>query len=158
MPANQNPVFTDGDTIQGDGTVQNPLEAIGGGGSPGGSAGDVQFNNGAGGFTNADGVDAGATCGFDSGDNFFSILFPGGIAIESGEIEVESSNLLLNVTTTGNSTVGNAGGGSWKNQSPNISLTQLQTFANNAAAVAGGLAVNQLYRDGGDPEHVCIVH
>lgn len=31
-------------------------------------------------------------------------------------------------------------------------------YANNAAALAGGLVVGDLYRTGGDPDPVCIVH
>jgi hypothetical protein len=34
----------------------------------------------------------------------------------------------------------------------------LPVYANNAAAVAGGLLVGQLYRTGADPDQVCIVH
>lgn len=35
---------------------------------------------------------------------------------------------------------------------------ELQVFANNAAAISGGLAVHNLYRTGADPDVVCIVH
>jgi len=35
---------------------------------------------------------------------------------------------------------------------------QLAPFANNAAAIAGGLVAGDLYRTGGDPDTVCIVH
>ncbi len=34
----------------------------------------------------------------------------------------------------------------------------LQVFANNAAAVAGGLVVGAFYRTGADPDPVCVVH
>ena len=34
----------------------------------------------------------------------------------------------------------------------------LSVYANNAAAVAGGLAVGTFYRTGGDPDLVCVVH
>lgn len=34
----------------------------------------------------------------------------------------------------------------------------LPIFPNNAAAVAGGLAVGKFYRTGGDPDTVCVVH
>lgn len=37
-------------------------------------------------------------------------------------------------------------------------VTSLSVFANNAAAIAGGLAVGKFYRTGGDPDHVCVVH
>lgn len=34
----------------------------------------------------------------------------------------------------------------------------LQVFANNAAAITGGLVAGQFYRTGGDPDTVCVVH
>lgn len=34
----------------------------------------------------------------------------------------------------------------------------LPVYANNAAAVAGGLTVGQLFRTGADPDLVCVVH
>jgi hypothetical protein len=34
----------------------------------------------------------------------------------------------------------------------------LPVYANNAAALAGGLVAKQLYRTGGDPDLVCVVH
>ena len=34
----------------------------------------------------------------------------------------------------------------------------LAIYANNAAAVAGGLVAGQLYRTGADPDVVCVVH
>ncbi len=34
----------------------------------------------------------------------------------------------------------------------------LPVYANNAAAIAGGLTVGALYRTGGNPDTVCVVH
>jgi hypothetical protein len=34
----------------------------------------------------------------------------------------------------------------------------LPVYANNAAALAGGLAVGAFYRTGADPDPVCVVH
>lgn len=34
----------------------------------------------------------------------------------------------------------------------------LPIYANNAAAVAGGLSKGDRYRTGADPDHVCVVH
>lgn len=39
-----------------------------------------------------------------------------------------------------------------------IFATGLSAYADNAAAVSGGLAVGQFYRTGGDPDLVCVVH
>jgi hypothetical protein len=42
---------------------------------------------------------------------------------------------------------------------PDISIPTLpQVFANNAAALAGGLVSGDVYRTGGDPDTLCIVH
>lgn len=37
-------------------------------------------------------------------------------------------------------------------------LSDLPIFANNAAAIAGGLIAGQFYRTGADPDVVCVVH
>ena len=39
-----------------------------------------------------------------------------------------------------------------------LKLNVLTTYANNAAAISGGLAVGDLYRTNGDPDTVCVVH
>jgi len=38
------------------------------------------------------------------------------------------------------------------------SFRNLSVYANNAAAIAGGLGIGDYYRTGGDPDTVCIVH
>lgn len=37
-------------------------------------------------------------------------------------------------------------------------VNTLAIYANNAAAITGGLSVGDFYRDGSDPDHVCVVH
>lgn len=39
-----------------------------------------------------------------------------------------------------------------------LDIVGLPIFANNTAAIAGGLSVGALYRTGGDPDVVCVVH
>ena len=39
-----------------------------------------------------------------------------------------------------------------------LQVVGLLVFANNAAAIAGGLTVGAFYRTGGDPDVVCVVH
>jgi len=34
----------------------------------------------------------------------------------------------------------------------------LSIYANNAAAIAGGLVAGQLYRTNADPDTICVVH
>jgi hypothetical protein len=38
-----------------------------------------------------------------------------------------------------------------------VSLSQVPVYANNAAAIAGGLKPGNLYRTGADPDPVCVV-
>lgn len=42
--------------------------------------------------------------------------------------------------------------------SGNVNFSGLTAYADNDAAVAGGLAVGDLYRTGGNPDLVCVVH
>jgi hypothetical protein len=39
-----------------------------------------------------------------------------------------------------------------------LKVTGLSVFANNAAAITGGLGVGEFYRTGADPDAVCVVH
>jgi len=39
-----------------------------------------------------------------------------------------------------------------------IQVIGTPVYANNAAAIAGGLAVGSTYRTGADPDPLCIVH
>jgi hypothetical protein len=52
---------------------------------------------------------------------------------------------------------GNVGIGTTSPKSK-LHVTGLPTYANNAAAVAGGLTAGAFYRTGGDPDVVCVVH
>lgn len=39
-----------------------------------------------------------------------------------------------------------------------IQNPDLPVYANNAAAIAGGLVAGEFYRTNGDPDTVCVVH
>jgi hypothetical protein len=41
---------------------------------------------------------------------------------------------------------------------PSLYGTNLPVYANNAAAITGGLVVGSFYRTGADPDPVCVVH
>lgn len=161
MPNNQNPVFTDNTTILGDGTEENPLVGVGGGASPGGAKGDAQFNDGSGGFASAAELTAGWTFEIDSSGNlqiiapagkFISIIGPGGVVIDgSGAIVAIQREFGQGDTTLGNlANAVLAKGG-------RFNIANVQTFANNAAAVAGGLVSGDVYKNGADPDLLCIV-
>lgn len=47
----------------------------------------------------------------------------------------------------------NNGTASWDKMNVTLSV-----YANNAAAVTGGLSIGQFYRNGADPDVVCVVH
>jgi|LGOV01.1.fsa_nt_gb hypothetical protein len=44
------------------------------------------------------------------------------------------------------------------NPTSSLQVTGLPIYANNAAAVTGGLTIGAFYRTGGDPDPVCVVH
>lgn len=56
------------------------------------------------------------------------------------------------LTRQGRLGIGNLSPGS------SLSVTGLPVFANNAAAIGGGLAAGDFYRTGADPDVVCVVH
>ncbi|MFH1504677.1 MAG: hypothetical protein ABIH08_04760, partial [Candidatus Omnitrophota bacterium] len=56
-----------------------------------------------------------------------------------------------------NGQTGNVGIGTTTPNSK-LAVVGLSIYANNAAAIAGGLAVGDFYRTGGDPDLVCVVH
>lgn len=57
-------------------------------------------------------------------------------------------------------TIANSSGNVYINPAAgkSIKISGLQVYANNAAALAGGLTAGMLYRTGGDPDFVCVVH
>jgi hypothetical protein len=64
---------------------------------------------------------------------------------------------VTNTYDLGSATLG--GGLRWKKLfAQTASLSVLPIFANNAAAVAGGLVAGDLYRTGADPDPVSVVH
>jgi hypothetical protein len=48
--------------------------------------------------------------------------------------------------------------GAWTEAKTALAVSGLPIYANNAAAIAGGLSAGAFYRSGGDPDHVLIVH
>lgn len=69
-----------------------------------------------------------------------------------------TSNELLRVNTGGGTALAFSVTGAGKGTMAKLKVTGLQVFANNAAAVTGGLAVGDFYRTGADPDPVCVVH
>lgn len=61
--------------------------------------------------------------------------------------------VMFDPTLTGRVTIGGA-----DIPTSTLQVIGLPAFANNAAAVAGGLTAGAFYRTGGDPDLVCVVH
>jgi hypothetical protein len=66
----------------------------------------------------------------------------------NGEIEVVAGSTYLQIAAKGITLAPDGA----------ITMPTLKTYANNAAAIAGGLVVGNLYRTGTDPDVVCVVH
>lgn len=147
-----------------------------GGGSSVGISGDAQFSKGDGSFGNADSVASGCTVNLDTniGGGLAITIVNGGVTITqdqdfgviAGAASFECTGGNLGFTADAGdinfqATAGNMRFGA-ANQiqlnAPHANIPSLQIFANNAAAIAGGLSQWDLYRTGADPDVVCIVH
>lgn len=125
--------------------------------SPGGVTGDLQFNNN-GALGNADDVSPGDSASLVSGTFNVSagvevVLFCNGtfIAVDN------TSSVSLTAPDPGGQ-VAISGASIFFQASGHYNFNGLQVFANNAAAIAGGLVAGDLYRTGANPDPVCVVH
>lgn len=197
MPNNQNPVFTDNTTITGDGTEENPLVAVGGGGdgvtslnsetgdidliSSDASVGidastpgqiDLTVAGGGGGVTDVTGTanqitsSGGATPQIGLASN---CIAPGALAatqdftahrnaVIAAGFFLKFANCFLQDNGAGFLSPFDTGGSLAGMILAFLRITTLQVFANNAAALGGGLVAGDLYRTGADPDVVCVVH
>ena len=150
MAENQNPVFTD-DSLTGDGTVESPLAVAGGGGGGSvGAKGVVQLSDGSGGFEQPSD---------ESSDN--ELQFNGAqIALVSASIFIQcppgGTAAICSQFASGDLTLGNSANDILLKGS-RLNISNVQTFANNAAALAGGLVSGDVYKNGADPDVRCIV-
>ena len=138
--------------------MENPLAASGGGGgAPGGSTGDIQFNNG-GAFANAAAILAGSIARIAGG--FMEFLCPGGMVVATVANMQISALLGLQLNGSfgsGDTIIGNSDNFVTLHGTP-LSMPDLPVFTDNAAALLGGLVATNLYRTGSDPDTVCVVH
>lgn len=75
---------------------------------------------------------------------------PGSFACDVGVSRLGPGSM-----TIGNGTAGDSSG---KLTAANLKATGLAVFANNAAAITGGLSVGDFYRTGANPDLVAVVH
>lgn len=79
----------------------------------------------------------------------------GGNAVTFGGTNAGISYVSPGILSIGDGNIGAVNG---KLVMAHIKVTGLGIFANNAAAVTGGLAAGDFYRTGADPDVVCVVH
>lgn len=138
----------------------------GGGGAPAGNDTDIQFNS-SGAFAGDDrlvwapvfptfhvDVEAGGTAEIIGGDNGLNnvTVTGGSIQVAAGET---GSTIAINADA---STTVQSSGKVFLSSPAAVNVVTLQVFANNAAAISGGLSAGDLYRTGANPDPVCVVH
>lgn len=91
-----------------------------------------------------------------TGSHFFRTGVTPAFQLEVKDTAGAARRVVVTGSVAGNPTI-SASAGSINLAAP-AAVTGLSVFANNAAAIAGGLAVGNLYRTGADPDVVCVVH
>ncbi len=97
------------------------------------------------------------------GIDFPSLVNSGGgtitnaYGIKLGDINAGTNNWAIK-TGTGTVSFGDNVGIGTISPTSKLQVVGLSVYANNGAAVAGGLTVGAFYRTGGDPDLVCVVH
>jgi hypothetical protein len=85
-----------------------------------------------------------------SSDGASNIAFPTGFAFET--TAANSRTEKMRITGSGNVGIGTS------TPTSKLQVVGLPVYANNLAAVNGGLSVGAFYRTGLDPDQVCVVH
>ena len=118
-----------------------------GGGNPGGAIGDTQFNDGAGGFTNADGVSPGDTFNLQAGTLTMEMSTEISFGVGSAGVIVDNTgSVTLQAPVPGGQIIVGAANVFMGGTGQVVNVSGLQVFANNAAAISGGLEEGDLYR------------
>jgi len=76
----------------------------------------------------------------------------------NGTVVIGNNNSLGSGTAANSLVLNNGNIGNISAPTSKLHITGLQVFANNAAAIAGGLTAGAFYRTGADPDTVCVVH
>jgi len=97
--------------------------------------------------------------GYNAGDNITSgsrnIIIGANVdaPVAAGDDQLNIGDAIYGDLSTGNVAIGTTATPTSK-----LQVVGLPVYANNAAAIAGGLTIGAFYRTGGDPDVVCIVH
>jgi hypothetical protein len=84
---------------------------------------------------------------YDTGDSFGYLG-----TIDAHDLTVQTnSSERMRITSGGNVGIGTT------TPHSKLAVVGLPVYANNAAAITGGLATGDFYQDGGNPSHVCVV-
>ncbi len=86
-----------------------------------------------------------------TGSNNIAIGYNVTVPVQDADNQLNIGNIIYGNLSSGDVTIP----GKLKVGGPNATL---QIYANNDAAIAGGLAVGDFYRTGTDPDFVCVVH
>jgi hypothetical protein len=134
----------------------------GNGFSSAGNLGDIQIADGAGGFTVAGDIAAGSLMRF-SGAGAWDLEATGDVGIVAGAntgaatIVMTAASSLIDIEALAEVDI-QLNQGVVKIGNGNVLVRSLPVFANNAAAIAGGLVAGNLYRTGANPDPVSVVH
>lgn len=100
----------------------------GGGGAPGGSIGDIQFNNGAGAFTNAVGIHSGATARLSNLTGAMTLTASGGMNFTAGTTMNFSSVGTLTMASSGAAALLEGSSASLVGDSAGVTITATSNF------------------------------
>jgi hypothetical protein len=89
---------------------------------------------------------------FNAGEGNFVVL------ANAGTFEVLNGNMVFDATNNPSNITLQAGAAKIALSATHVNIPGLQVFANNAAAISGGLSTGDLYRTGANPDPVCVVH
>lgn len=90
--------------------------------------------------------------------NFTTLNGPVNVTSASMQFQTETGDIAFDSTANPSNITFTAGTARIQLNAIHLNAPSLQIFANNAAAIAGGLVAGDLYRTGANPDPVFVVH